>query len=125
MTDLKTLRSKLERVKPLVSAGVANIPKPKDPGHRLVGFRLDEETAGLSAGIFMVEAAAALLGELPALLDRIEELEGANSRLVIEAELQALWKEYQDAWADEQPEIERQIEGAEKRLAALKDTPNG
>ena len=47
---------------PLLSGGKANHPLKNHPGKRLVGFIVDEEVAGLSDGIFMLEALVAAQG---------------------------------------------------------------
>jgi hypothetical protein len=65
----------LERITPLLNAGLANIPDRRD-GTRIVGFKLPEEVAGLSDGLFMIEAAQELLRLVPGLLKDAESKDG-------------------------------------------------
>jgi hypothetical protein len=65
----------LERVKPLLDAGLANIPDRRD-GTRVVGFKLPEEVARLSDGLFMIESAQELLKMVPGLLKDAESKDG-------------------------------------------------
>jgi len=79
------LRELLEGCEPLLSGNLANHPVRGDSGHRIVGFKVPADVAGLSDGLFMADRLRDIAVALPALLDEVERQAGRIEELEMEA----------------------------------------
>lgn len=104
MTEVEKLR---ELYAPLLTGRKANHPI-RDSGKRLVGFVLDEEVAGLSEGLFMLDALLEALRSQAATIERLErERDEARGALSAYRELRE-----GDAWP---LEVREALEALEDR----------
>jgi hypothetical protein len=56
MSSYEIEMPKEERAEKIISTGcMVNIPDPHHPGKRIVGWRVDEDLAGLSSALFALE----------------------------------------------------------------------
>lgn len=76
LVEVGRLRELLAKATPLLSADRSN--RPIGGGERLIGFRVPEDVAGLSDGLFIVSALTEIARALPALLTEIEHLRAVN-----------------------------------------------